>query len=302
MSTPVTSGWWARRWQALLKDLGVEGDAGSLRGCRVKRLEVTPGLILAQVQDRELGAAAIEVHLPVLDDAQWDRVLQALAGQALYAAQLLAGNMPAELEAMFVQAGAALLPAAAEIVQQCSACPPGERPCRPLAAVYWQLNEMLAEDPWLLLRLRGRDQQQVLAAIHMRRNSASPENGNRPAAPAVAVEAAKGAFYTPGDQALAARHEEAHPALDAQMEAYWGRRKAIEEMHHHLVRPAVELALLRRLGPLTASSEGATAFSQLQAVYRRVTDRVWALAFAPEEYEAVHGDGNGTENGTIERG
>jgi uncharacterized Zn finger protein len=301
MSTVVTNNWWTRRWQTLLKELGVEGDANSLRGCRVKRMEVTPGLILAQVQDRELGAAAVEVRLPVLSDEQWEQVLQALAGQALYAAQLLAGNMPAELEEVFAQAGASLLPAAREIVHSCSACPPGERPCRPVTAVYWQLDEMLAEDPWLLLRLRGRDRQQVLAALHERRNSSTSENGNRSQVPAAVAETPKGAFYTPNAPVAAGQKEEA-PALDEQMDAYWGRRKVIEEMHHHLVRPTVELALLRRLGPLTPSSEGTTAYTQLQSVYRRVTDRVWALAFAPEEEDAPSADTNGTENGTSERG
>jgi uncharacterized Zn finger protein len=301
MSTVVTNNWWTRRWQTLLKELGVEGDANSLRGCRVKRMEVTPGLVLAQVQDRDLGAAAVEVRLPVLSDAQWEQVLQALAGQALYAAQLLAGNMPAELEELFAQAGASLLPAAKEIVHSCSACPPGERPCRPVTAVYWQLDEMLAEDPWLLLRLRGRDRQQVLAALHERRNSSTSESGNRSQVPAAVAETPKGAFYTPNAPVTAGQKEET-PALDEQMDAYWGRRKVIEEMHHHLVRPTVELALLRRLGPLTPSSEGTTAYTQLQSVRRRVTDRVWALAFAPEEEDAASADTNGTENGTMERG
>ena len=66
------------------------------------------------------------------------------------------------------------------------------------------------------------------------------------------------------------------------MRDYWGRRKVLEDMHHHLALPAVELALLRRLGPLNASPDGQQAFSTLQHVYRRVTERVWELAFAPD--------------------
>ena len=69
------------------------------------------------------------------------------------------------------------------------------------------------------------------------------------------------------------------PSLEDQIGDYWGRRKILEEIHHHLSRPVVELALLRRLGPPTATPDGQDAYGQLQTVYRRVTERVWALAF-----------------------
>jgi uncharacterized Zn finger protein len=70
MNQQSNNAWWARRWQTWLKQLGLDTDAeGGLRGCRVKRMEISPGLIQAQVQDRELGAAAVEIRLAVLQDA-----------------------------------------------------------------------------------------------------------------------------------------------------------------------------------------------------------------------------------------
>lgn len=280
---PANNAWWSRRWQTLLKQIGLEISAESVRGSRVKRMEVLPGLIQAQVQDRELGAAAVEIYLPVLDNARWERVIDTLSGQAIYAAQLLAGNMPPELEQIFAQAGADLLPASlGEIRHACSVCQPvaGGKLCRPLAAVYWQLGEMLAEDPWLLLRWRGRERQGVLAGIHERRNvGAEP-----PAASTTPVQVAEtqmAAFYTPSPAPPALLEDEA-PPLDDLLNDYWGRRKVLEEIHHHLARPVVELALLRRLGPPTPTPDGQDAYTQLQTVYRRVTDRVWALAFEAE--------------------
>ena len=108
---------WAQRWQKLLQEQGIDGnrDANALRGVRVKRLELTPGCIDAQVQDRELGAVKVEIRIPVLRDEQWEQVLTALASQALFAAQLLAGEMPPELEQVFAQAGAELLPVSAGV-------------------------------------------------------------------------------------------------------------------------------------------------------------------------------------------
>lgn len=279
------NGPWARRWQLLLQQLGFDVSAESVRGSRVKRLEVLPGLIQAQVQDRELGAAAVEIRVDVLDDAHWERVIDALGGQAIYAAQLLAGNMPPEIEQIFAQAGASLLPLSAdEIRHTCSVCAPAPgKLCRPLAAVYWQLGELLAEDPWLLLRLAGRERQAVLAGIHERRNvGAEPPPAPTPT-PAQAAETQQGAFYTPLPAPPA--DEDDTPRLEDQINDFWGRRKVLEDIHHHLARPLVELALLRRLGPPTPTPDGQDAYTQLQTVYRRVTDRVWALAFEPEAEE-----------------
>jgi len=277
---------WAQRWQRLLQAQGIDinGDAAALRGVRVKRLELTPGRIDAQVQDREFGAAAVALSVPVLSDGQWEQVLTALASQALFAAQLLAGEMPPELEQVFAQAGAELLPSGAAITHTCSACPPGPRPCRPVTAVYRQLGEMLAEDPWLLLRLRGRNRQEVLAALHERRNHAAAEAPRPQPRPALPENSQPHAFYSPNAPRAA---EETVEPLDARVRDFWGRRKVLEDMHHHLAPPPVDLALLRRLGPLNPSPDGQQAFTGLQQVYRRVTDRVWEMAFAADGEEEI---------------
>jgi uncharacterized Zn finger protein len=287
MTAQMTNGaQWAQRWQQLLRDQGIDtnGDPNALRGVRVKRLELAPGRIDAQVQDRELGAATVAICAPVLSDAQWDQVFTALASQALFAAQLLAGEMPPELEQVFAQAGAELLPRGGVVTHTCSVCPPAPRPCRPVTAVYRQLGEMLAEDPWLLLRLRGRNRQDVLAALHERRNTAAADNTARPLPRPAASSGQPRAFYTPN---LPPRTDEAESGdpLDAHVRDFWGRRKVLEDMHHHLALPAVDLALLRRLGPLNPAPDGQQAFAGLQQVYRRVTDRVWEMAFAADGEE-----------------
>ena len=47
--TPANNAGWSRRWQGWLKQLGLDVSAESVRGSRVKRMEVLPGLIQAQV-------------------------------------------------------------------------------------------------------------------------------------------------------------------------------------------------------------------------------------------------------------
>ena len=296
MTTQGSDKWWVRRWQSLLQQIGVDtGGNGHVRGCRVKRIEITPGQVQASVVDRETGAASVEIRVPTLSDRQWTTIIDALGSQAIFAAQLFAGNMPAEMEQVFADAGASLLPVdRTEIEQSCSTCPPDTLPCRPLIAVYNQLTELLAEDPWLLLRLRGRDRQQVIAAIHEKRNSSSGETPARtPAASNTpTAEMAGGFFRAVGSVAATDQHDQ---PLELRFTDFWGRRKVLEDIHLHLARPAVELALMRRLGPPTPSPDGMAAFDQLQAIYRSVSDMAWSLAFAPESDADAPADMNGVE-------
>lgn len=275
-------------------------DPALLRGLRVKRLEVRPGLIQAQVVDRGNGSIQVEVRVPPLTDAQWDAVIAALAGQAIFAAQLLAGTLPAEIEQIFAEAGAWLLPSNEDELEQ--RCEPAQDSTRALSAVYRQLGEMVAEDPWLLLRLRGRDRQQVLDALQERRNLPLQELSAHPAVDSKGPSAYdQGAFYT---RTASGQAQEADPplTLEACIADFWGRRKVLEDVHYHLAPPPVELALLRRLGPLTSTAEGLTAYQQLQELYHRVTLRAWEMAFSPDDdefREELHeGEGEEQEYGS----
>ena len=158
-----------------------------------------------------------------------------------------------------------------------------QTPCRSLNAVYAQLGEMVAEDPWLLLRLRGRDRQQVLATLQEKRNNEAQDLAVR-SAPATngAVIQEQRAFYAPPLHNTDANAETV-AGLEARIADFWGRRKVLEDVHHHLVRPSVELALLRRLGPLSANRDDIEAYRQLQEVYHCVTMRAWDMAFSPDE-------------------
>ncbi len=283
----TTGAWWMRRWQNFMQQVGVNSDATVLRGLRVKRLEVQPGQIQAQVAERELGTAGVDVRLPTLADEQWTAIIDALGSQALFAAQLLAGNMPAEIEQVFADAGSRLLPSSAgELDYRFNAASPsasaGDFAGRALAVVFAQLGEMVADDPWLLLRLRGRDREQVLAALQERRNSTTQDVTAR-AVPAVDGAAAQnGAFYKLPQQASRPADDE-QEELEDRVADFWGRRKVLEEAHYHLVRPAVELALLRRLGPITPAADGLEAFTLLQQMYHSTTRKAWDMAFAPDD-------------------
>ena len=168
--------WWAKRWIDTLERLI---DAGRLRrGKRYARqgqilsMEETKGGIKAKVQGSRATPYKVSLDINPLTDAQWEKVIDALADQAIFTAQLLAGEMPQDIEEAFTQVGVSLFPEkSAELVTKCS-CPDYANPCKHVAAVHYILGERFDEDPFMLFRLRGRTQEQILEALRSRRAEA----------------------------------------------------------------------------------------------------------------------------------
>src|SRR5215213_4504460 len=87
---------WARRWRTWLRSLGLAG--GDRSTSRVKRLEVLHGRIVAQVQERSGNLCDVEIRFAPWSDEEWQKVVDALGSQTLFAAQLLAGDLPPDME------------------------------------------------------------------------------------------------------------------------------------------------------------------------------------------------------------
>jgi uncharacterized Zn finger protein len=287
------SNWWSRRWLNLLEELGLisrkEPTRAQIRGSRVQRLEVLTGAISATVRDRERGECAVHIQIAPLDDDQWRAVIDSLSSQALFTAQLLAGDMPPAIEETFERAHVSLLPRTQmDLTHTCSCCtedetksrPRGESACRPLVAVYVALGEMLNDDPWLLFRLRGRDRQQILRELREQRNRNAADSGQT--APALQRPTAtdEPAIYHPDAETGAETETPAQPTdLVAQIDRFWGKSKPLREFPHFIVPPAIDLALLRRLGPPPFSADGGTVSERLGEVYHTVTATALAVAY-----------------------
>ncbi len=158
--------WWSRRFLDLLESLGLGGrlDRGKryARQGQVLSLDVEGGEVTALVQGSRARPYRVRIGVTELNEAQWRQVEAALTERALFAATLLAGEMPRDIEDVFEACDLSLFPdKLAELRSTCS-CPDGSNPCKHLAAVYYLLGEAFDEDPFLVLRWRGRDRQQLL--------------------------------------------------------------------------------------------------------------------------------------------
>lgn len=272
---------WSQRWRRWLTTLGLA--SATRAALRIKRLEVTTGCIRAAVQTRSGQIHDVEIRFPLWSDREWHTIVDALGSQALYAAQLLAGDVPPELERTLTAAGVELLPTTArDLCFHCSCTPDHHQACEHAGAALAALGELLPEDPWLLFRLRGRDQQALLHALQAQRVRPTESGPSQLAKP----DARRSGFYRAGSGAA-----ESSPDLRQELDSYWGNSKALEDFRPHLFVPPVELVLLRRLGVPPLEGAGVEVYDQLAALYRRIRQETLNLAYAGDNGETA-----GTDN------
>ena len=164
--------WWSRRFVEVLESFGMSGRLARGRNYarrgQVLGFELSHGRVTAQVQGSRPAPYQVRIGVLPLTTAQWRRVEEALGGQALFRAKLLAGEMPPEIEEVFAACGTPLFPRSARDLDLFCSCPDWEVPCKHLAAVCYVLAERFDEDPFAMLAWRGRGREELLAALRRR--------------------------------------------------------------------------------------------------------------------------------------
>lgn len=161
--------WWSRRFIAVMESLQLggrltRGRAYARKG-QVISLDVAPGEVSASVQGSRVTPYRVRIGLPPFTGLVWAKAEVLLAEQAIHSARLLAGEFPPELESVFAGLGAPLFPArSTDLLMSCS-CPDFMVPCKHVAAAFYLLAERFDDDPFLILRWRGRDREALLARL-----------------------------------------------------------------------------------------------------------------------------------------
>lgn len=193
--------WWVQRWVELLNTYRFKKrlERGRIyaREGHILSLEYKGSKVTALVQGTAEEPYKLSIWLDAFSDEDWNYVIDSLSEQAIYSAQLLAGEMPAEIEAVFTANGLSLYPFnLSEVHSKCS-CPDPKNPCKHIAAVYYQLGDFFREDPFVLFQLRGRSRDSILDALRQRRQStAAPDDSVTTSADAgIQPEPGKAAGY-----------------------------------------------------------------------------------------------------------
>jgi uncharacterized Zn finger protein len=164
--------WWAQRWIAVLEgfDIGARlgrGRSYARRG-QVIAVEVGKGVIKAKVQGSRPKPYDVTIRVNVLSDADWNKAAKALAVQAVFAAKLLAGEMPQDIEEAFTKAGLSLFPRQRKDLKTECSCPDWSNPCKHIAAVYYLLGEEFDRDPFLIFKMRGLSREDLIRRLGAR--------------------------------------------------------------------------------------------------------------------------------------
>jgi uncharacterized Zn finger protein len=166
---------WGQRWIDSIAQFTrapqMERGLRIAKSGRVLSIQVDQGFATAEVQGTRSRPYRVEIGLPMFTRKQWMRVTDALLKKAFYSAKLLAGEMPLELEEIFVQAGAALIPTSEEDLSSDCSCTELDSPCTHIAATFFVLGQEIDRDPFLLLEMRGLGRAQLLAEMQTRRGS-----------------------------------------------------------------------------------------------------------------------------------
>lgn len=260
--------WWSQRFIAALKELA---DAGRLtrgrsyaRSGQVMDLDVKPGAVTAKVQGSRPQPYAVRIRLTPFTDAEWARAEEALAGQALFLAALLAGEMPRDVEQAFAAAELSLFPSRAEELRSECSCPDWANPCKHVAATYYILAEAFDTDPFLVLCWRGRGREALLARLRELRDAQPAE-----------------------EEPMAEEEpdEMPPPAAPAEPADFWRAGGELASLAFSPRAPAVPDAVLRQLGPLPPEAGGPEADAALARAYAAFTRAAERRAFsgaAPE--------------------
>ena len=254
----IGSSWWSRRFLDVLESFArgsrlTRGRNYARRG-QVISLEVLPGEVRASVQGSRARPYRVRIALPEFSELVWAKAEIALSEQALPSAKLLAGEVPPELEEIFASAGAPLFPGTARELDQHCSCPDGSVPCKHLAATFYLLAEAFDDDPFLILRWRGRDREPLLARLRELR-SGRPGGGTDggQAVPAAAAGSALALADLPEPEDRTDRCWQPPPPLPA--------RPPVLEVEPDL--------LLRQLPVPEPALGGATLVERLRAAYLR---------------------------------
>jgi len=259
--------WSAGRWMRSLAQMLDANRMSEGRACvragRVMHVEVQPGLVLAEVQSSANVTQApysVRMSTAVFTDAQWDRIIALMGQRAIYAAQLINGEMPEDIEAVFQAAGVSLFPAGMhELGAECT-CSEWPSACRHVVAVFCRLGELIDEDPFLLFAMRGRTREQLMSALRMQRAVHSDEDAHE-----MAGVMEQGATTDPR-------------ALPIDLDAFWRLDSRLEEIQFRIAMPEIEAELLKVLGDLSFVDQQDVR-DELVEIYRRVSQRAIDLAF-----------------------
>jgi uncharacterized Zn finger protein len=246
--------WWSQRWLDLLDSYRfkkrLERARNYARQGNVRSIEFKGAKVLARVQGSEPEPYKVSLSLDPFSDEQWGYVIETMSGRAIFAAKLLAGEMPQNIEDVFTANGLSLFPFTLSDVHSKCSCPDKANPCKHIGAVYYQLGDRFSEDPFVLFQLRGRTKEQILNDLRNFRSTKATETPNLAAKTDVQKSAS-------------------HNQYPVQVNSFW-RYKEVLESSLVVIAPSTTETVLDILGaiPLAKDEENTADINAADVVMK----------------------------------
>ena len=157
----LAKSWWAQAWNHNLESYAdYESRIGRgrsyVRNGNVIDLAIAPGEVRGLVQGTKAKPYEITVTIDPLSKTKWENVINQCSQKFGSLEELLSGQFPQSLSALFTSKGDGLFPSPAEIDFSCT-CPDWASMCKHVAAVLYGVGVRLDSDPILFFLLRDID-------------------------------------------------------------------------------------------------------------------------------------------------
>lgn len=202
---------------------------------QTKRLTIEETLCEGVIQGRSDKPYTTTLELSQFDAESQERVISAMADQVRYAAKLLSGELPSNIEDVFAPLGLKLFPAEPQDITPKCSCPDWseEKPwCKHAVCLSALLAERMGDDPMIIFGLHGMPSQELIDGLRQKRAVGVQGPGPAP----VLLQHVPGVSDVPS------------APLDDSLGSFWEVGDELKELDTPIEPPALNCVLLRRLG------------------------------------------------------
>lgn len=289
-----TPSWWVQQWNDLLNSYRfkkrLERARKYAKEGNVLSIDFKGPQVLAKVQGTAPEPYELSLSIDPFTEEDWNYIVETMAQEAIYSAQLLAGEMPPDIEKVFTANGLSLFPfTLSDIHSRCS-CPDPQNPCKHIGAVYYQLGDRFSEDPFVLFQLRGRTKEQILDDLRRLRSSRGATPENTVLENLSLVNSREESTETISPTSSPSINEEVengsrqHSQTKLDMEQFWQYNEPLDSSLVVIAPPLDSHTVLDVLGTIPlASSDAQSVMQYLNEVYKTVSQQAMMSALNREE-------------------
>lgn len=276
--------WWVQRWIDLLNSYRfkkrLERARKYAKEGNVLSIEFEGPQVLARVQGTEPEPYQVSLSIDPFTEEDWGYVVETMAQEAIYSAQLLAGEMPENIEQVFTANGLSLFPfTLSDIHSKCS-CPDPKNPCKHIGAIYYQLGDRFSEDPFVLFQLRGRTKAQILDDLRHLRSTGTVEL--KPEKKAEVESQSSQSAVTSSRLENQPNEEEAAVDTPVKLEQFWQYEEPLDPSLVVITPPPDNRTVLDVLGTIPLAAADSRVMQYFREVYQLVSQQAMMSALNRE--------------------